>query len=69
MDFIKELERLVCRQNIKEKAQFYGFCCLNQIVLTRTETQVANRLLLIYFSFFKVFDYLSLLVNWAFLIA
>jgi ribosome biogenesis protein MAK21 len=54
MQVILEIERVIYRQNMKERAQYYAFCCLNQIVLTRQDHQVANRLLLIYFSFFKV---------------
>jgi len=53
LDLLYEVERLVCRQNIGEKAQYYGFCCMNQIVLTRKDNEVANRLLVVYFSFFK----------------
>lgn len=55
MDVLMEIERLVSRQNINQRAQYYGFCCMNQFVLKRTDTEVANRLLLIYFSFFKKF--------------
>lgn len=55
MDVLVEIERLVSRQNINQRAQYYGFCCMNQYVLKRTDTEVANRLLLIYFSFFKKF--------------
>ena len=54
MDVLVEIERLVGRQNINQRAQYYGFCCMNQYILKRNETDVANRLLLIYFSFFKV---------------
>ncbi len=49
-----ELERLVTRQNITDKAQYYGLCSMNQILLTKQDTSVANRLILIYFAFFKV---------------
>lgn len=54
MDVLLEIERLVSRPNINERAQYYGFCCMNQFVLKRHDNEVANRLLLIYFSFFKV---------------
>ncbi len=54
MDVLLEIERLVSRPNINERAQYYGFCCMNQFVLKRHDHEVANRLLLIYFSFFKV---------------
>ncbi|CAF0778724.1 unnamed protein product [Brachionus calyciflorus] len=55
MDLLLEIERLVSRQNINPRAQYYGFCCMNQIVLAKQDVEVANRLLLIYFSFFKKF--------------
>lgn len=54
MDVLVEIERLVSRANINQRAQYYGFCCINQFVLKKQDTEVANRLLLIYFSFFKV---------------
>lgn len=55
MDVLLEIERLVSRPNINQRAQYYGFCCMNQFILKRHDTDVANRLLVIYFSFFKKF--------------
>jgi ribosome biogenesis protein MAK21 len=55
LDVISEIERLVSRQNIGQRAQYYGFCCLSQVVLNRQDAEIANRLMIIYFSFFKVF--------------
>lgn len=40
--------------NFLSNQRYYGFCCINQIVLSRKDTNIANRLLTIYFSFFKV---------------
>lgn len=53
-EVLDELERLVSRQNINQTAQYYGFCCMSQFVLSKHDTDVANRLMLIYFAFFKV---------------
>ncbi|RNA44224.1 CCAAT enhancer-binding zeta, partial [Brachionus plicatilis] len=54
-DVLIEIERLVSRQNISSRAQYYGFCCMNQMILQKQDLEVANRLLIIYFSFFKKF--------------
>jgi len=52
---VGELERLLYRPNISAKAQYYGVCFLNQLMLSEDEKQLALRLITIYFSFFKVF--------------
>ena len=78
LDTLLEIERLIYRPNISEKAQYvvllsfksfsfksnfliryYGFCCMNQFTLTRHDQDIANRLLIIYFSFFKVLFLIS----------
>ena len=51
---LSELERFAYRPNINQRAQYYAFCCMSQFILNKQDIPVANRLLLIYFSFFKV---------------
>ncbi|XP_053566993.1 CCAAT/enhancer-binding protein zeta [Bombina bombina] len=48
-----ELERLLYRPNISEKAQYYGVCFLNQTILSHDEVDLANQLITVYFSFFR----------------
>ncbi|KAI6657577.1 CCAAT/enhancer-binding protein zeta [Oopsacas minuta] len=52
----EEVERLVNRTSISEKAQYYGFNFLNQIILSRGDVKLANKLILIYFTFFRVYS-------------
>merc|ERR1719391_987805 len=55
MVVVTEVERLLYRQNINPKAQYYGICFLSTIILDRTNSdELAARLITIYFSFFKV---------------
>ncbi|KAJ0026557.1 hypothetical protein NQD34_017557 [Periophthalmus magnuspinnatus] len=48
-----EVERLLFRANIGEKAQYYALCFLNQVILSRDNADLAARLIGIYFSFFN----------------
>ncbi|KAG8586441.1 hypothetical protein GDO81_005374 [Engystomops pustulosus] len=48
-----EVERLLYRPNINEKAQYYGICFLNQIMFSHEESDLANQLITVYFSFFR----------------
>nr|XP_015210566.1 PREDICTED: CCAAT/enhancer-binding protein zeta [Lepisosteus oculatus] len=48
-----EVERLMFRPNISLKAQYYSVCFLNQILLSHEESNLANKLISIYFSFFR----------------
>ncbi|XP_005005108.2 CCAAT/enhancer-binding protein zeta [Cavia porcellus] len=48
-----EIERLLFRSNISPKAQYYAICFLNQIVLSHEESELANKLITIYFCFFR----------------
>ncbi|KAH6602664.1 hypothetical protein BASA61_000891 [Batrachochytrium salamandrivorans] len=52
---IKEIERLLFRSNIAERAQYYAVTFLNQIVLTHGEadTKAANLLIDVYFKLFE----------------
>ncbi|XP_061480647.1 CCAAT/enhancer-binding protein zeta [Rhineura floridana] len=47
-----EVERLLYRSNISPKAQYYAICFLNQIVLSHEESELANKLITLYFCFF-----------------
>nr|XP_020643853.1 CCAAT/enhancer-binding protein zeta isoform X2 [Pogona vitticeps] len=48
-----EVERLLYRSNISPKAQYYAICFLNQIVLSHEESELANKLITLYFVFFR----------------
>ncbi|XP_044516557.1 CCAAT/enhancer-binding protein zeta isoform X2 [Gracilinanus agilis] len=48
-----EIERLIYRTNISSKAQYYAICFLNQIVLSHDESVLANKLITLYFCFFR----------------
>nr|KAG5702117.1 hypothetical protein BaRGS_010383 [Batillaria attramentaria] len=52
---VAEVERLVYRPNIAERAQYYALCFLNQIKLCKTDQALASQLISIYFTFFKVY--------------
>jgi ribosome biogenesis protein MAK21 len=51
---LEEIEHLLYRPNVASKAQYYGICCLTQLLLDEARPEMANRLIKIYFSFFKV---------------
>jgi len=51
---VKEVERLLYRPNISQKAQYYGICFLSQLLLERHGSDLASALLNIYFSFFTI---------------
>ncbi|MEJ1287144.1 CCAAT/enhancer binding protein zeta [Cricetulus griseus] len=48
-----EIERLLFRSNISSKAQYYAICFLNQMVLSHEESELANKLITLYFCFFR----------------
>ena len=48
-----EVERVLFRPNIAEKAQYYSICFLNQLQLTSEDSAFAAHLIEIYFKFFK----------------
>eukprot|EP00075_Anas_platyrhynchos_P020432 XP_027309685.1 CCAAT/enhancer-binding protein zeta [Anas platyrhynchos] len=48
-----EMERLLYRSNISVKTQYYAMCFLNQMVLSHEEVSLANKLITLYFSFFR----------------
>ncbi|NWX88812.1 CEBPZ protein, partial [Nothoprocta pentlandii] len=48
-----EVERLLYRSNISVKTQYYAICFLNQVVLSHEESALANKLITLYFCFFR----------------
>nr|XP_009932719.1 PREDICTED: CCAAT/enhancer-binding protein zeta [Opisthocomus hoazin] len=48
-----EVERLLYRSNMNVKTQYYAICFLNQIVLSHEESALANKLITLYFCFFR----------------
>ncbi|KAJ3119917.1 hypothetical protein HK098_005025 [Nowakowskiella sp. JEL0407] len=50
---ISEVEQLLFRQNLQERAQYYAITFLNQIVLSSKDSNVANKLIQIYFDMFQ----------------
>ncbi|XP_033105031.1 CCAAT/enhancer-binding protein zeta-like [Anneissia japonica] len=50
---VQEMERMLYRPNISSKAQYFGICFLNQVILSHDEEDLATKLMVIYFSFFK----------------
>jgi len=51
---VSEVERMMYRPNVSEKAQYYGIIFLNQIVLSHQKKNIASKLISVYFTFFKV---------------
>lgn len=50
---VREVEQLILRPNVSERAQYYAIITLNQTILTSKEGSVANKLIDIYFMFFQ----------------
>lgn len=50
---IEEVERLLFRNNIAQKAQYYGICFLNLIRLDGEHASLAHKLITVYLAFFK----------------
>ena len=50
---LEEIEHLLYRPNVNSKAQYYGIICLTQLILDESRPEMANRLIKVYFSFFK----------------
>ncbi|KAF9423945.1 hypothetical protein BGZ94_008128 [Podila epigama] len=53
MIVVREVERLLMRPRISERAQYYAIITLNQTILSARQVDVANKLIDIYFLFFK----------------
>ncbi|XP_011310491.1 CCAAT/enhancer-binding protein zeta [Fopius arisanus] len=50
---LKNIERLLFRTNVAQRAQYYSICLLSQFVLERGDSEVATTLIDVYFAFFK----------------
>jgi ribosome biogenesis protein MAK21 len=50
---IREIEQLLLRPNVSERAQYYAIVTVNQTILTSKDEEVANKLVDIYFVFFR----------------
>ncbi|KAG0006584.1 hypothetical protein BGZ65_006369 [Modicella reniformis] len=50
---VREVERLLMRPRVSERAQYYAIITLNQTILNTRQVDVANKLIDIYFVFFK----------------
>lgn len=50
---IREIEQLLLRPNISERAQYYAVVTINQTILTSKDEEAANKLVDIYFVFFR----------------
>ena len=53
MIVVREIEQLLLRANTPQRAQYYSLITLNQTILTSKETEVANKLVEIYFVAFR----------------
>ncbi|KAI9271517.1 CBF/Mak21 family-domain-containing protein [Phascolomyces articulosus] len=53
MIVVREIEQLLLRPNTPERAQYYSLITLNQTILTAKESDVANKLIEIYFVSFR----------------
>jgi ribosome biogenesis protein MAK21 len=50
---VGEVERLLYRPNISQRAQYYGLCFLSEVIFSSDDKSLANKLIGIYFGFFK----------------
>lgn len=50
---LREVEKLLFRNNVAPRAQYYAICLLTQFVLDRDDVETANSLIDVYFAFFK----------------
>lgn len=51
---VKEVERLLFRPHIKQRAQYYALCFMNQLLFGEGESLLAQAMVGIYFTLFKV---------------
>ncbi|CAG8583319.1 4929_t:CDS:10 [Diversispora eburnea] len=49
---VREIEQLILLPNANERSQYYGVITLNQIILSKQDVKVANKLIDIYFVLF-----------------
>ena len=50
---LKEVEKLLFRTNVAQRAQYFAICLLTQFLLSKVDTEVATTLIDVYFAFFK----------------
>lgn len=50
---LREIEKLLFRKNVAQRAQYYAICLLTQFLLNKDDEQVASTLMEVYFAFFK----------------
>ncbi|XP_043501387.1 CCAAT/enhancer-binding protein zeta [Polistes fuscatus] len=53
MVVLREVEKLLFRTNVSERAQYYSICLLTQFVLRKVDDELATSLIEVYFAFFK----------------
>jgi ribosome biogenesis protein MAK21 len=53
MYIVREVEQLLLRQGITQRTQYYAVITLNQTILTAKDSAVANKLVELYFTFFR----------------
>jgi len=51
---VTEIERLLFRPNVQEKSQYYSLCFLSEILFRQSDDELANKLVQLYFTFFKI---------------
>lgn len=52
LHIVREVEQLILLPNATERAQYYGIITLNQIILSKRDVRVANKLIDVYFVLF-----------------
>lgn len=50
---LREIEKLLFRKNVAQRAQYYAICLLTQFVLDKNDSEIAATLIEVYFAFFK----------------
>ena len=50
---VREIEQLILLSNANAHAQYYGILSLSQMILSKKEVDVANKLIDIYFAMFR----------------
>lgn len=53
MYVVREIEQLLLRPGVTQRAQYYSLITLNQTILSSKDKDVANKLVEIYFIFFR----------------
>ncbi|XP_043262642.1 CCAAT/enhancer-binding protein zeta [Colletes gigas] len=50
---LREVEKLLFRKNVAQRAQYYAICLLTQFLLSKDDEGIASNLIEVYFAFFK----------------